>query len=261
MSQPALENGPPSSAGGPRNKVGILLTACIAPGQISFLVRRDPYTRLEDYKRSLRLWLSQHEMTPLVFCENSGYDLTEIREICGQGAVSNRPIEVLSFDGQHFPPHFGKGYGEMGIIEHALAQARTLQDCDLILKVTGRHYVQNSGALIRQLQNLEADIFCDLRFNLTFADSRVFCASVSFLKEYLLPQRKILNDSNDISFEHVLARAVHRAMADGLRWSLLPRAPDIRGINATADVAIPDSWLRRLKRELFRVIKSRVLMR
>jgi hypothetical protein len=239
----------------------ILLTACVDPGEVAFVARRDPHVRLEDYKRSMRLWLANRRVPRLVFCENSGYDLTEVEKMCGQYNIHNKQVELLTFNGQDFSPHLGKGYGEMRIIAHALARSRLIQDHPMVMKVTGRFYVPNAGAIIKAISRIDADVFCDLRWNLTFADSRVFCASVPFLQQYLLPLQELLDDSRNISFEKVLALAVHQAMADGRHWAMLPYAADIRGTSATGNTVFPSSIIYRAKRELFRLIKTGVLAR
>jgi len=131
----------------------------------------------------------------------------------------------------------------------------------MVMKVTGRFYVRNAGSIKKEVVGKEVDIFCDLRWNLTFADSRVFCASVPFLQKYLTPMQELLDDSQNITFEHVLARAAHQAMANGRHWAMLPYAADIRGVLATANVVIPSSIIYRTKRELFRLIKTVILSR
>jgi hypothetical protein len=245
----------------PRHHPVVLLTACINPGQVAFLARRDPAIRLEDYRQSLRRWLADPRVPSLVLCDNSAYDLADLRETCQRHNRYGKDVELISYNGQDFPPHLGKGYGELGIIEHALSDSRLVQGAGLVLKVTGRHYLANVGSILRRLEHIDADVICDLRQTLTFADSRVFCASVAFLADYLVPLRSRVNDSQNVTLEHVLARSIHRAMAEGRRWSMFPRSPDLRGINATADAAIPASLPRRVGREVFREIKTRVLAR
>jgi hypothetical protein len=243
------------------NRSVILLTACVNAREVSFLVRRNTQMRMEDYKGSIQLWLADRKIPYIVFCDNSGYDLSEIEKICKEHNIHNKEIELLTFDGQEFSPDLGKGYGEMRIISHALAHSKLISQHPMIMKVTGRFYVKNAAAIIEKIVKKKADIFCDLRWNLTHADSRVFCASIPFLQQYLIPLQESLNDSRNITFEHILARAVHQAMAHGRRWEMLPHPADIRGISATANVVIPSSLLYRAKRRLFRLIKASVLAR
>ena len=107
----------------------------------------------------------------------------------------------------------------------------------------------------------EIDVFCDLRGNLTWADTRLFCATTRFIREFFLPMEESIDDTAGITIEHVLGRAVHSAMSRGRRWSMFPRAPRIHGISGTSDVIYPDSLVTRYKRELFRALKTAVLAR
>ncbi len=241
----------------------VLLTSCIDPGNTIAVARRDPNARLDDYKGALKNWLAIPGSEPIVFCDNSGYDLTEIEEVCKHHNHHDKRWEIMSFHGQDFPGRFGKGYGEMRIVSHAVAHSKTIKTSSLILKVSGRLFVSNARRLLSKLSQADRsiDVFCDLRKNLTTSDSRVFCASISFIRDHLLPLQEILNDSNGVTFEDVLAKAAHDAMFSGKKWSMLPLAHHMVGIAGTNGKAIPSSRLTLMKREVFRRIKSAVLCR
>jgi hypothetical protein len=239
----------------------VLLTATVSVGGMIATRRADPAVRLADYAGALTRWLAQRDCPPLVFCESSGHDLADLERIARERNPGKTPVEFLSFSGNTYPPGRGKGYGEMGIMDHALAHSRLLSAARMILKVTGRLVVPNAARIAGCLSLAGIQVYCDLRDNLVRADSRVFAASPEFLREFLLPLREQVDDARQVSFEHVLARAVHLALAGGACWALLPEAPDIRGVSATTDEAYPSSWLSRLRRALFRRIKASVLDR
>jgi hypothetical protein len=240
----------------------LLLTACVQPGSIPSLSRRDPEERLKDYQFSLKHWLSLPRFRNIVFCDNSGSDLAGIHETIRTTNPLHKQVEVLSFFGQPERPEFGKGYGEMRIIGHALAHSRFIKETNRVMKVTGRYIVRNAEAIAEAVCKTDGvDVFCDLRRNLSTADSRFFCATPDFLMNYFMPLRGIMNESAGICFEDVLARAVHRAMADGRRWSMLPYAHDLRGIAATANIKVPSSRWNFFLRDLFRAFKTGVLSR
>jgi hypothetical protein len=69
---------------------------------------------------------------------------------------------------------------------------------------------------------------------LTFADSRVFAFAPDFFEERLEPLHPLIDDSNGVYFEHVLARAIHAEMADGGGWLPLPVDPVIIGRGGTS---------------------------
>jgi hypothetical protein len=243
-----------------KKNIVILLTACITPGDISFLERRDPNVRLRDYIWSLKLWLGGTDTTPIIFCENSNHELSEIKELVEQYNPYQKSVELLSFYGQNFSGHLGKGYGDMGIISHVLQNSSLIQDNTMVLKVTGRNYVKNAMSIIERISKKgNIDVFCDLRENLTWADGRFFCASTAFLKDFLLPFQEKIDDSRGIYLETVLARAIHLAMAQGLKWALLPSTPIIQGVYATANQPYKTNFIHRLLRESHRFIKEAVL--
>ncbi len=235
----------------------VLLTATISPGDVPYLARRDPNIRIEDYKSALRSWLAGPLPSALVFCENSGYDLAGLESLCRD---HNKRVEFLSLreDPGTFPR--GKGYGEVGIIAHALKHSSLLRDARRVLKVSGRVYVSNASALVASMDSFPAvDVFCDLRRNLTWGNSRVFCASKDVLANYLVPRRCLIDDSRGLFFEHALARAVHGVMAEGGRWSHLPVAPLVAGISGTSNRALPDTPGYTAALRLFRLAKTLVL--
>ena len=239
--------------------VVVLLSACIHPNVLT-TQRQDPAVRMRQYGESLRKWGVAEGFDGLVFCENSGADLTELEARAQQS--SRHDMEFLSFKGARFDPALGKGFGEMAIIGHALKTSRLIAGANLVLKVTGRIYVRNIKQLAQLLRGIsDVSVFCDLRRNLTEADSRVFCASRAFIRDYLLPRAQFLNDSKGAFFEHVLAKAAHAAMADGLVWAPLPRAHWMDGVGGAADEQIRSSLVSQLRRECFRAIKNACLKR
>lgn len=246
----------------PLRNVVVLLTACINPGGVINTARSDPIERLEDYKQALKEWCLHSGDVPIVFCENSGYELNELRAIARENTRSGKSVELLSFSGQDFPPCLGKGYGEMRIIRYALEKSKLIKPDSIVIKITGRLFVKNNRQLIERLSLPDtADVYCDLRFNMTSSDSRVFCATGLFLERYLLPRCEHVNDSTGDIFEKVLAKAIHAALADGWQWSMLPSTPWMVGVAATANKPIPDSRMSVISRELFRRLKKAIVAR
>lgn len=259
MTAPTTSGFPSLSAPAP---MVLLLTATIDARGIAFLERRDANLRLEDYKRALTAWLTNRDTPPLVFAENSGYPLAELQRIATETNKHNHRIEFLSFDDNSFPRTLGKGFGELRIIRRALDQSALIGPDTLIVKVTGRYYVENIGSLGAKAKSAsDIDVFCDLRGDLTWADTRVFCARTSFLRDFFLPMEAAVDDSAGITLEHVMGRSVHAAMSRGRRWAMLPRAPRIRGISATSGIEYPNSAFATGRQEVFRALKAAVLAR
>jgi hypothetical protein len=228
-----------------RPSVAILLTATVNPGSTHLVERSDPTLRAADYRAALRFINDSRLETPIVFCENSNYDLAEIvPNWNGVGA----PVECIQFQGQSFAPAIGKGRGELEILCHAVEHSMLLSKADLVLKITGRYQVRNLARLLLQLKRSSSFIVTDFRRHLTFADSRVFAFRPSFVHRYLLPFQPLLNDTQHFYFEHALARATHLAMADGNPWAPWAREPDIEGFSGTSG----KRYDRRLVHRVFR---------
>ena len=217
---------------------------------------------LNDYRTALIRWIQVREVDGIVFCEGSGADLSDLQAIASAAQSQRQQVEFLSFNGQDFDPSLGRGYGEMRIIRHAVEHSELIARAKLIIKITGRLFIPNFASIAKDAaRSGDIDLICDLHSNLTSADSRVFCATRTFLQEYLLPYGEIVNDSNGIYFENALARAAHRAMADGRRFSLPTRAPRVNGVDASKNQRISAGMVKQGMRQLLLSIKAFVLKR
>ena len=185
----------------------ILLTACINPGGMLFTVVSDDTQRLNQYLLALQFYL-QNTSCPIVFVDNSNMDKTPFLEYESQ--YGSR-LEILSFDGNKVKTQ-GKGFGEMEIIEYALIHSKfnLLLDKHRIVKITGRLIVRNINSLLKcdkwHLYPYKS-IVCHVNSDLTFADSRIFISLGSFMN-LLVKQKKYLNDTKGIYFEHLLCQQI-----------------------------------------------------
>lgn len=185
----------------------ILLTACINPGGMPFTVVSDATQRLNQYLLALQFYL-QNTSCPIVFVDNSNMDKTPFLEYESQ--YGSR-LEILSFDGNKVKTQ-GKGLGEMEIIEYALIHSKfnLLLDKHRIVKITGRLIVRNINSLLKcdkwHLYPYKS-IVCHVNSDLTFADSRIFISLGSFMN-LLVKQKKYLNDTKGIYFEHLLCQQI-----------------------------------------------------
>jgi hypothetical protein len=225
-------------------KSTLLLTATIDPGATLQVKRADSRQRLEDYKNALSLWLASNSFRSIVLFENSGHPVHELQQIADlQTAVS---VEILSASMNESGSSLGKGHSELIAMRTALARSRLLRECDWIAKCTGRLYVPNADSLLPDVLAPETSIVCNLKHDLTFADTRFFFATAGFLQNRLVPMLPVIDDSRHIYVEHALARATAAAIADGERWQPLARLPRYFGISGTHGTSIKDPlpvWL------------------
>jgi hypothetical protein len=161
-----------------RKPVVLLLTATITPSaEVPGLIRTDPAVRLEDYCSALDFYLGLLGLgiDRIVFAENSNSDLSRLRDLVQRRGEVER-VEFLPHDGLDFPPAYGRCYGEMRLLDYAMAHSGTIRRCGpscIVWKVTGRYKVLNLPALIRK-QPREFDVYCDMRNNgVPWLDMRV----------------------------------------------------------------------------------------
>lgn len=250
-------NESPHSDHHPR-KVFLLLTATVDIRGVD-AARSDPADRLDDYRWALERWSGTDGFDGLILVENSGYDLDELRRIPSAHGLRDDGVEFLSFDGQDFPRHLGKGFGENLNLDFVLTHSRLLADrASTVVRVNGRNYVDNIHAFVAALRR-PTEILCDLRELLTWGDGRVLGGTVDFFERYVVPYGRDVDDSKGYYFEHALARAVHRGIADGLVWSPFPEPPLVRGHSGTSNEVLDDGALRRARKKLAHKARLRLL--
>jgi hypothetical protein len=148
----------------------LLMTACIKPSVTvhSAVLRSDPKIRLNDYIIAFRYWLSykEDEITHIIFVENSGYDLKELKEIAKVENQYNRKIEFIQFAATPLPEGFHYGYSELEIIDKAFDLSKTISETDFFIKVTGRLYFPKLNKLLKKIptSNLITIDFKDYKF-------------------------------------------------------------------------------------------------
>jgi hypothetical protein len=233
----------------------LLLTATIKVKEdVVFTSRKDINTRLNDYKQALIRWLTHPDTKSLVLVENSGADLSELREIANRTPEKN--VEFLSFTAPEFDGSLGKGYGEMICLQYAIEHSQLLARSPRFVKVTGRYFLANAVDFLQFVESRrDAEVICDMLLNLTWADSRVFAATPDFLRNYFFPLKDELNDSQGSNFEHVLARAVHACMANRGVWAEPPFPLEVLGVSGSQDrgwqMSLKEKFALRVRHKLF----------
>ena len=208
----------------------LLLTATIDPRGMPMTLRTDPSVRMNDYKSALVKWRAAID-APIIFCENSGADLSPLQDALGADADR---VEWLSFEAPPFPARRGKSYGEALIVRHALDHSAVLENSSHLVKMTGRVFVSNASRLWRELPDI--DVSCDLcPYRLVVTESRLFSATPQFVRDYFLPETELIDEGAVpiVHFERALGRAILRAIADGRRWRPLPITPFYVGVSGS----------------------------
>lgn len=210
-------------------KFGILLTSTIRPHITSFTKRTRPQTREQDYCDVVRALA--HTNFPVVFCDSSDYSLAKVQAAFGERQTTS--YELLQFDGNIFPPERGKGYGELQIISYALRHSHLLNECDFIVKITGRYRVENLEEIIREIHLPDSvSVVADYSESSRYTYSGFFIARPQFLTQYLIPYLSWVDDSQGRHFEMALHQAIREA-GGACAFSVVPR---ISGYSGTWNV-------------------------
>lgn len=202
-------------------KTVILLTGCINPNGMPFTQLNNPSERQKQYIDAIHFYL-RNTTCQIVFCENSNTDIKPYIK-----NVQDR-LEILTFSGNQNKQR-GKGYGEAEIIEYALHHSTFIQDNIIIIKITGRLIINNIHQLLKTIKYKHDFVMCLFHSDLKFADSRIFCGTVFFYKEFLKNRDK-MNDVQGIFFEHILASTVLESPVCFIPFS---EEPCITGISGT----------------------------
>ena len=215
----------------PENKYCILLTATIAPKNMTFTRRSDPKVREADYLSGIEN--ASRWGLPIIFAENSGYGLGRIKEALERSAPGNYEI-VQTTEGQDFPVSRGKGYGELVLLTKAIPQSKLVNKSTYIIKITGRYTIPNLNELIASLESggdfiVAADYVPGKRYTM----SGMFICKAIFLTRYMEPLQDVMDDSKKQPFEMVLRMAIENAVKDGYRCASFTVKPQIEGYSGT----------------------------
>jgi hypothetical protein len=174
-------------SGGKPAPVGVFLTATIAPPP-SAVTRNDPEIRLKDYLAALEFYLSlpAEGVDRILFVDNSNFDLSPLARFVDE-RVTDKAVELISFDGNDHPVSYGKAYGEFKLMDFGIEQSQLLAGDDVFWKITGRLKFANLSEMIAAAPR-HYDVLCDLHnfpiigtgkvFSNRWMDLRAFSCSV-----------------------------------------------------------------------------------
>jgi hypothetical protein len=200
----------------------LLLTASIAPKQFKNSVKRnDVKTRLEDYKKALKFWLHHKDerITEIIFAENSGYDLTEIKKIFEIENIYNRKFNLIQKEETLAPEGFHYGYSELELIDFVFKKNHFLSDEDYFIKVTGRLYFPQISKLIsisipHYLFVADSRIYNFLGKQNKYILTTVFISRVDFYKNHIFNKKDKMKELNVSLFETLLFELLCKELQD-----------------------------------------------
>jgi hypothetical protein len=214
-----LRDEPIAQGAGPRFL--LVMTATFTPSPDARVKRSDPGVRREDYKRALRFWLSDPHpaLDQILFLENSGADLAELRAIAEGENPRSKQVEFLSLPAHPIPPGINYGYSEMQMLDEGLPLSRLRASTSHMIKATGRLTFPALGkALDRvtksdQLRSHRLELMVDCR-KLGFprrgydASVQLFACSHDFYDRVLYNSKSEMNSTDIRLLEHLIFRKV-----------------------------------------------------
>ena len=178
------------------------------------------------YVETVRFYLDTICRDPrqkIVFCDNSGWDLTSLRTKVGRPSDA---VEWLSLDPNDFDISRGKGYNEMILMSQAVERSKFIREAGAFFKVTGRYPVYNLGYLVKRASKaIFADgikWYCDIKdhpiydwlrlgWNGHDADARLFAVTNDYYREHLAPLTEQNDEYGGLSIEQIFFRAAKAA--------------------------------------------------
>ena len=232
----------------------IILTCTINPIQMPNLVRSNPEIRFQDYKKSFNFWVNNTFVNKIILIENSNYDLSYFNKIAKD--IKNKEIEIISSNSNNrYDKSLGKGYGQYLCLKEVFDQSQIAKTTKYFVDVTGRHCIKNFKAIIEDIIKNESDIYVNITDNLKFADANIYGGTKKFFINYLLPETKKTNDSQNKIFENCVASATLKAISDGMNLSKTPIYADIEGFIGTNGKKYKQNIIKKIKLFFFRKLK------
>lgn len=215
----------------------LILTGCVVPNCNDCLSVKDVETRKHMYIDSIR-WYLDNTPYDMVFCENSGTDLSEFFPI-------EERLEVLTFNEKANPAKDqSKSSKELAILKFAYEHSAKINSGKLFVKITGRLKYLNIVETINRLSfpsdmRLEY-VCCDLGKTHIWSDSRFFFFTYPFFKRMFSKQMLI---NIDFEFERMLGTCVYQLLhkQEG-KFEFLPLPQRVSGISGGYGIRydIPD---------------------
>lgn len=232
----------------------IILTCTINPLQMPNLVRCNPEIRFQDYKKSFNFWVNNAFVNKIILLENSNFDLSYFNTIAKD--IKNKEIEIISSNSNNgYDKSLGKGYGQYLCLKEIFDQSQIAKTTKYFIDVTGRHCIKNFKAIIEDIIKNESDIYVNITDNLKFADANIYGGTKKFFINYLLPETKKTNDSQNKIFENCVASATLKAVSDGMNLSKTPIYADIDGFIGTNGKKYKHNIIKKIKLFFFRKLK------
>ena len=149
-------------------KLPLLMTASVSTRGMKGACFSDA-EREKMYVEALRFYLETlPKDQPIVFAENSGWDLAAFARRIGEGVER---VEFIALDPAGFDVSRGKGYNEILMLNATIEKSAVIRAAGAFMKVTGRYPIYN---LMRYLKEAEAFLGQGGKYYGDMKDHKVF---------------------------------------------------------------------------------------
>jgi hypothetical protein len=221
----------------------LLLTAAIDIKGMKKAYPKDPKTRERDYISSLNYYIQNHpKVRKIVFVENSGWPLDLIKQACADNP-HGKEVEFISLNINDFPREYGKGFGEISLIDMGIKQSRLAKSSSHIGKITGRIRLLNLTNILTRIELNKYKCIFDVKdqgwflkkyvlrekFASPYADTRFLIFEKSFYLQYFQP-RLLNHDAGVFYMEREIFNAIEIAKESESVLNRFPIEPNFSGI-------------------------------
>lgn len=212
-----------------KNKLCLIITGCINPNiNVPVLSVKDGKQRRKQYIKSIEFYIKKANFKYIVFCDNSNaHEEDGLKELAQK---YGKHFEWISFVGNSDKVvSKGKGYGEIEIINYAVANSVLIRKCKMLFKVTGRLEVKNINWFIR-LGKEDNDYFLLRAKKNEFVDTRCYCIRKVNYINYFSKAGEYVDDRNGVFLEHVFYKVIQN---NKIEYKLFPIEPEFSGISGS----------------------------
>lgn len=242
----------------PRLHATLIMTATVNPPlNCPSLLRADPAVRMKDYCEALKYYLrNSSAITHIIFVENSESNLDPLIQL--ENTIKHdKVVEFLCFaGGNDYPAEYGKGYGEMAMLNYAVDNSKIIRSNKNIWKGTGRLILLNIDTLIKNAPP-SYEIYCDLHNGCkllrlgNFFDPRFYSFTVEAYNKYLRLAPEQLRFAH---IEHLFYPIIKKAINNGNIFPRFRQQPLIAGYAASLDSNY-FGWNKKIQRRIQQVMR------
>lgn len=209
-----------------------IITGTISPSeQMGQLVLKNTEERLKQYIDALDFLIREKAFDKIIFCDNSGYSMEQLRFLEEAAWANGTELELLSYEGntQKCIEH-GKGYGEGENLEYVFYHSELLRSETYFVKLTGRLKVVNIRDICRRLRTGRIYFNVPKSSIREYYDTRIYAMPVETFQSLFLSAYPQVCDDKEIYLEKVYTKVLQN---NNLRVHNFPKYPRITGIGGS----------------------------